>query len=61
MTIQELYALCDNLTHLSYIELRRVSGEILDEGHYTYLHTKWSEHRIKGFMVEEDGTVVIYL
>lgn len=61
MTIQELYALCDNLTHLTYIEIRRVSGDILDEGHYTYLYSKWCDHRIKGFMVEEDDLVVIYI
>lgn len=61
MTLEQLYALCDNLTHLSYIELRRVDGELLDEGHYTYLHAKWNDHRIKGFMVEEDGLITIYL
>lgn len=61
MTIKDLYAVCDNLDHNSWFEIRKtypIPGDVgvrIDEGKYMELHAKWSDHRIKGFKVSDNG------
>ena len=60
MTSYQLYALCDNRNHMSYLTIRH-NKLILDEGNYTYLHSKWGDIRIIGFRIYDDMHVTIYV
>ena len=60
MNIQELFAVCENLSHMTYFEIIR-KGNVIDAGFYAYLHAKWSEEHIKGFRLTETGLCQIFV
>ena len=60
MTIKELFAVCENLSHMTYFEIIR-NDKVIDAGYYTYLHAKWCNEPIAGFRLSETGLCQIYL
>ncbi|MBP3683378.1 MAG: hypothetical protein J6J12_00235 [Oscillospiraceae bacterium] len=57
MTIQELYAVCENLNHHTIFEVRTTEpngpGKYVDEGKYSELFTKYSDKKITGFKLDD--------
>lgn len=60
MTLHDLYRLCDNLTHLSYLKIMH-DGELICDCKYAELHPQWWERRIKGFKIIDELNIEIYM